>query len=318
MATFKVLTKDNEKKLISLGRTGAMKKVMQALTDITQDNGPKRNWGKFKEAFESFGFTVVYDRNLAILITALFAAVAHDKSMNNLAAQVIHEEVTDNKGQKITLGQALLDGYGKAIYKILNCQNFKTILKNMSISDKCITKFLNRIKKITPWRLFGSKMTALTIKEIFEQMTQREYYTPNAEEQSDIDEVIKETQLSINAKLNKAKSAFDIIERNVQEINKKITQNRGNGMPKTEYQEILDTAETLRFNAAYSLANIRGNIDLNRTHGTLKTFENETKKLIAEYNALVLDLTRAKNKTERLLQKVKEMLPATPEQTQQH
>ena len=66
------------RELHSLGRTGAMKRVMNALASIGKKDTDLQtgNWKLFKDAFEKFGFTVVYDRNMAILITALFAAIA--------------------------------------------------------------------------------------------------------------------------------------------------------------------------------------------------------------------------------------------------
>ena len=131
----------------------------------------------FAEAFENFGFTVVYDRNFAILITALFAALAKDKCMRARGSKVIDKKVASStdKSRQISLGQALLDGDGKAIYAILNCEIFKNMLMDMGISEKYITQFLNRAKKITPWRLSGSKNVLEVIKTTFEDMTFMEY-----------------------------------------------------------------------------------------------------------------------------------------------
>ena len=129
MATFKFTAGGNiERTLFSIGRTGAMKNVMEELKKII--NGEKSgsngiDWKDFVDDFEKFGFTAVYDRNMAILITALFAAIARakdspkqqDRDLYTAAEKVIRTKTSatitnaaTNKGQSITLGQALLNG----------------------------------------------------------------------------------------------------------------------------------------------------------------------------------------------------------------
>ncbi len=177
MSTFNILAGGTERKLISIGFTGAMKKVMITLINIIKGNSANINWAPFAEAFENFGFTVVYDRNLAILITALFAALAKDQNMRGDGRKVINKAVASStdSNREITLGQALIEGDGKAIHKILSHLKFREILMEMGISEKYIRQFLNRVKKITPWRLSGSKNVLEVIKTTFEDMTFMEY-----------------------------------------------------------------------------------------------------------------------------------------------
>ena len=314
MPTFRVLTGSSKKELISLGRTGAMKKVMQALTDITQGNGPKRNWGKFKEAFESFGFTVVYDRNLAILITALFAAMAHDEAMRGLAAHVIHKEVTDDKDQKITLGQALLNGDGKRVYEILNCQNFKTILKNMGISDKCITKFLNRIKKITPWRLSGSKKVAETVKEILEKMTQKEYYIPVGDEETDIKGITSATEDSINSKLTASENSVQNIQKNIAKVmilknNKDISEDTTQKVTKLE-----EEMTTMKTEAEKLLAQAKKHKEslAKITYGAPDIVESELGELKKQVESAAQQIQEIENKTTTKASEAEQLLLKTP------
>lgn len=226
MATFKILTNSGEQKLMSIGRTGAMKNMMKALEDVikaldenveSEKRDTHKIWEGCAHAFENFGFRVVFDRNLIILLLALFAAWAHDENMRVLAAKVIRNEVTDSKGQKITLGQALLDGYGKTIYKILNCQNFRTILKKMGISDKCITKFLNRLKKITPWYLSASVGVARTVKEALEKMTGIEY-----REGPSLTEAERQALNEAEHKLNEVREKITSEKEELTELNKQM------------------------------------------------------------------------------------------------
>lgn len=139
--------------------------------------GQNVDWSPIKKPFENFGFTIVFDRNLVILITAVFVAGALDKETQKLGAKVLGQKVKSSKrkGEMVDLGQALLDGDGKAIYAILNTQNFKQMLKHMGIDDKYINKFLSRIKKITPWRLPNSTNTVHKVKELLTAMTGKEY-----------------------------------------------------------------------------------------------------------------------------------------------
>ena len=210
MARFTFRTGDGIKReLFSIGRTGAMKNVMGELKKIIKRPKKGKNtnsggnntdskgidWQPFVEAFKNFGFTAVYDRNMAILITALFAAIASakeksteekNKKLYDAAEKVIRTKTSatitnaaTNKGQSITLGQALLNGDGKAAHDILNNETFKNALGNIGLQGIFFTKFLNRVKKITPWRLSGSKKALGIVKDAFEAMTGVEYKTGN-------------------------------------------------------------------------------------------------------------------------------------------
>lgn len=190
MATFNVVTGEKRDKLFklqSLCNTQEMKDMMTALARVNKnDTNPKAgNWTSFKTAFENFGYTVVYDRNMAILITALFAAIAQSGCSKLLQwakkaittttpATIKHKNV--KKGENINLGTALLNGDGKAVYKILVQSQIRNMLGNIiGIDNKCVVKFLNRVKKITPWRLSGSKRVLKNIKTAFEKMTNENY-----------------------------------------------------------------------------------------------------------------------------------------------
>ena len=190
MAIFTVMTKGAERDLHALGRTGAMKGVMEALEDIgkNDDNPNTANWKKVREKFKKFGFKVVYDRNMAILITALFAAVARSNctELKSSAKLVVNQttEVPTKNGQstrEINLGPALLEGNGKAAYDILMDQgHFNQMLSDMGLGEY-VTKFLNRVKKITPWRRSGSINVLEKVERAFEQMTRKEYSLESSE-----------------------------------------------------------------------------------------------------------------------------------------
>ena len=178
MAAYKPVKGDPQKALHPLGNSSSMKNVIRAFEKVAETTkGQNVDWSPIKKPFENFGFTIVFDRNLVILITAVFVAGALDKETQKLGAKVLGQKVTSSKrkGEMVDLGQALLDGDGKAIYAILNTQNFKQMLKHMGIDDKYINKFLSRIKKITPWRLPGSTNTVKEVKTLLTAMTGKEY-----------------------------------------------------------------------------------------------------------------------------------------------
>ncbi|MDO4199297.1 MAG: leucine-rich repeat protein [Clostridia bacterium] len=172
MAQFKMMTSGTAQSVESLGNTSQMKDIMFALVDIDAKNGSEAGeggWKKVKEAFENFGFTICYDKNLALLTVALFDAIARsgNSDLKRDARIVIGRLSKSGK----SLAQALLDGDGKAIYEILNCNLFKTnILKKIGISDEYIKKYLDRMKRITPWRLSDSKKALRAIAQAFEDM----------------------------------------------------------------------------------------------------------------------------------------------------
>ncbi len=226
MSTFNILAGGTERKLISIGFTGAMKKVMITLINIIKGNSANINWAPFAEAFENFGFTVVYDRNLAILITALFAALAKDQNMRGDGRKVINKAVASStdSNREITLGQALIEGDGKAIYAILNCEIFKNMLMGMGISEKYITQFLNRVKKITPWRLSGSKKVLKVIETAFEDMTTMEYSIQTEKELlkevSDVQALWSDMKRAIRrVKQVDAKERLDAVKRALKKVN---------------------------------------------------------------------------------------------------
>ncbi|MDO4199298.1 MAG: leucine-rich repeat domain-containing protein [Clostridia bacterium] len=172
MAQFKMMTSGTAQSIESLGNTSQMKDIMFALVDIDAKNGSEAGeggWKKVKEAFENFGFTICYDKNLALLTVALFDAIARsgNSDLKRDARIVIGRLSKSGK----SLAQALLDGDGKAIYEILNCNLFKTnILKKIGISDEYIKKYLDRMKRITPWKLSDSKKALRSIAQAFEDM----------------------------------------------------------------------------------------------------------------------------------------------------
>ncbi len=178
MAVYKPVKGDPKKALHPLGNSSSMKNVIRAFEKVAETTkGKNVDWSPIKKPFENFGFTIVFDRNLVILITAVFVAGALDTETQKLGAKVLGQKVKSSKrkGEMVDLGQTLLDGDGKAIYAILNTQNFKQMLKHMGIDDKYINKFLSRIKKITPWRLPGSTNTVKEVKTLLTAMTGKEY-----------------------------------------------------------------------------------------------------------------------------------------------
>ncbi len=211
MATFNVVTgekKDKLFKLQSLGKTKAMSDIMTALARINKNDTDAEagNWASFKEAFKDFGFTVVYDRNMAILITALFAAIAQSgfSDLRTWAKNAISKTTAANKGNKnigiekgdqINLGQALLNGDGKAVHDILAQSGAQNMLENtIGIDHSCAVKFLNRVKKITPWRLSGSTKALGIVRDAFKQMTNEDYDYVIPEKTSQGDEKEKAKQ----------------------------------------------------------------------------------------------------------------------------
>lgn len=190
MAEFKFLGSSIERKIAAIGKNTKMKDLMDALGWINKNDDskcPSAHWGEVKTAFEKFGFTVVFDLNMAIITTALFTAIARSKcnKIYDWAKIVINRAVKPKSynpekpetQRLILLGQALLDGDGEAIYEILHCSAFIAILKEIGIADKYINKYLNRMKKITPWRRTDSKQALEVVEAAFEGMTSVEYQT---------------------------------------------------------------------------------------------------------------------------------------------
>ncbi len=175
MAQFKVIKSGTANLLESLGNTSQMKNIMTALSNINPKNAgivEGEGWEKVKNTFEDFGFTICYDRNLALLTAALFAAIARSncQGLTTRAQSIIEIKAKNKEGKEIGLGEAFLQGDGKSIYEILNHTNFKTILQDINISEEYIKKYLDRLKKITPWKLSGSKKYLDVIKSAFEDM----------------------------------------------------------------------------------------------------------------------------------------------------
>lgn len=176
MSPFKIMGSDTTHLIESLGNTSQMKNIMNALISIDSKNGKdvgKDGWEKVKDAFENFGFTICYDRNLALLTIALFDAIARSKcsSLVSDAKFVINIKAKNKKNEIVSLGQAFLKGDGYSIYAILNCPTFKKILRNIGVSEECIKKYIDRLKKITTWRLSSSKNVLNAIAKAFDKMT---------------------------------------------------------------------------------------------------------------------------------------------------
>ncbi|MDO4199833.1 MAG: hypothetical protein Q4D57_03695 [Clostridia bacterium] len=192
MAEFKIV-KDSgiDHKLETLGRTSRMRNLMEALLAIDAKNDNQKDsegWKKVKEEFEKFGFAVVYDRNLAILTAVLFLAIAKSGCQDLItnAKIVINKKAKSSKGKSkgglVNIGQALLDGDGKAIYEIVGSNLFKQVLKDIGIEQRYVDKYVKRMGKITGWVLKSSKKELETVKQIFEKMTGEEYKIPKQEE----------------------------------------------------------------------------------------------------------------------------------------
>lgn len=190
MAEFKFLGSSIERKIAAIGKNTKMKDLMDALGQINKNDDskcPSAHWGEVKTAFEKFGFTVVFDLNMAIITTALFTAIARSKCnkiydwakivINRAAKPKSYNSEKSETQKPILLGQALLDGDGEAIYEILHCSVFIAILREIGIADKYINKYLNRMKKITPWRRADSKQALKVVGAAFEGMTSVEYQT---------------------------------------------------------------------------------------------------------------------------------------------
>lgn len=167
------------RQLKSIGiTTSAMKNIMAALDKIDETNGNDLEsdaWKEVKKYFENFGFRVVYDRNMAILTAALFAAIAEsgNQGLTKIAANVLTRKITNKKGTQVNLGQALLNGDGETIYKILVNNNFKLALHMINIGKNYTDAYLSRMKKITPWHkhLTHSIRELTTVQKVFEDLT---------------------------------------------------------------------------------------------------------------------------------------------------
>lgn len=176
MSQFKVVRSSTEDLIESLGNTSQMESIMSALLEIDSGNGGEAGeggWKEVKKAFEGFGFTFCYDRNLALLTVALFAAIARSKCQTLISGAkfIINICAKNKEGQIVSLGQAFRNGDGYSIYAILNHPTFKKILKAIGISDKYIKKYLDRVKGISPWKRSGSTKVLKVIEKAFEEMT---------------------------------------------------------------------------------------------------------------------------------------------------
>ncbi len=188
MVEFKLLSSSVERKIAAIGKTTKMKNLMDALGQINKNDDAKctsAHWGAVKTAFEKFGFVSVFDLNMAIITTALFAAIARSRCskiydwakivINRAAKPKSYNSEKPETQKLILLGQALLEGDGSAIYEILHCSAFISILRELDIADKYINRYLDGMKRITPWRRANSKQALEIVKAAFEGMTSVEY-----------------------------------------------------------------------------------------------------------------------------------------------
>ena len=94
MAVYKPVKGDPKKALHPLGNSSSMKNVIRAFEKVAETTkGQNVDWSPIKKPFENFGFTIVFDRNLVILITAVFVAGALDTETQKLGAKVLGQKV---------------------------------------------------------------------------------------------------------------------------------------------------------------------------------------------------------------------------------
>lgn len=189
----------NDKRMIkTLGNTTQTKELVNALMEINSSDSDleSKGWKKVKEAFEKFGFRTAYDRNMVIITGALFAAISNSKceSLNTLATAILKSHkpgtVKDCKGKDTNLAEAIEVGDGKCIHSILIHQNrFDLILTMINLNEKSKTAYINRTKKITPWRIGNSTKAASAVGELLNHMlgeTADGKDVPNQEEYTDV------------------------------------------------------------------------------------------------------------------------------------
>ncbi len=178
MAIFKIVPKKVEYDLKTIGNHPQTKRLIEALVAVDEENGKeltKGGWEKVKSVLEKYSFKIMYDRNLAIIITALFVAISRSKNQDMIswAKQVVNHKVFGKIGKmKKALGQALLDGDGEAIYNIFGKVEFQHIMfDGIGVKNTVYTDFRNRAKRITPWKISASKRVLEVIKDAFDKMT---------------------------------------------------------------------------------------------------------------------------------------------------
>lgn len=193
-----IITSQGIETIKKLGNTSQTKNLISALLAINSDNDNQpesTGWKKAKDAFENFGFTAVYDRNLVIITGALFAAISKSRCqvLKDDAQKVLDTAkpgtISSHKNLPLYLYTAIAIGDGGCLYNILNENKyFKNIMDNIGISDKCRKKYINRSKKLTPWKLKNSSATANAISHMLFQIRGKHVSgSPMSQEDTEVD-----------------------------------------------------------------------------------------------------------------------------------
>jgi len=198
----KVITGTEENLIEILGNTTQTKELVTALINIgsgKSDQSGNNDWEKVKSAFENFGFRTAFDRNMIIITGALFAAISKsgDADLKEVVKKILDFEETGTispyKKARERLNLAIGIGDGGCIYKILKKDNhFQNILSMIGLEPKCINNYINRMKRITPWRVKKSRAAAIAVSNILIHMRGKQA------DGKDVPDIEKYTHVSIS------------------------------------------------------------------------------------------------------------------------
>ena len=183
------LSDSESAKLHRLGMAWDTRRLLNALKEINESDSEvegNKHWAAVADALKRFSFRRVFDRNKAIILTALANAIAKSgcedlkKNMKVMLEKYIKGRLAGvNDDKYIRFGKALLYGDGKALAFLAKNNNCLKKIFNIIIgqgSDTVYNQCIKCIEGITPWySLSGSKKYLEMIRKSFAYMTKANY-----------------------------------------------------------------------------------------------------------------------------------------------